>query len=443
MKEKVLAIGIGGTGAKIIEAVIHLAASGNTPQEIIPILIDQDKRNGNVRRCLKVIKNFKLLSKAKYGRFFNRTITTISKSNVADEDYLCIPIFKEIDFQTAIQYPKNPMTPADKRLLTAIYNDFQLYGKIDVGFKKRANMGSLIIEMMLNSEDNIINKAVNYIRDKSHAIIFICGSIFGGMGASGISKIGEHIRRDLPQTPIIGVKMLPYYKLPTAIEEGDEEDLNLLNSDDDILATKVALKMYGENDGKTFDDIFILGLENPTSIPTDVLRSGGERQENPAHVLELIAASAIAWESEKKQQCLHHVFMHSMTGDTRNGRYVADFKERDLWPIRVNVHQKNNKAMVLAKNMAKAVIELKEYPKVKSRTPWFFDELKAWATDHTTWWDEMANSERWKDVVLTHNRLYKKWSIISSQIGGFSRKADVESLNEALCRLGKFRYKEE
>lgn len=50
--------GIGGTGAKCIEAVVHLAASGHTTKVIYPISIDEDSNNGNVRRCINALQTY-------------------------------------------------------------------------------------------------------------------------------------------------------------------------------------------------------------------------------------------------------------------------------------------------------------------------------------------------------------------------------------------------
>lgn len=57
-----IAIGVGGTGAKLVEALIHLSASGHSPDTIYPILIDQDLHNGNVQRTKKVIQQYKILN---------------------------------------------------------------------------------------------------------------------------------------------------------------------------------------------------------------------------------------------------------------------------------------------------------------------------------------------------------------------------------------------
>ena len=51
-------IGIGGTGAKCAEAMIHLAAAGLGPDRCTMMLVDQDEPNGNGERCLRLLDNY-------------------------------------------------------------------------------------------------------------------------------------------------------------------------------------------------------------------------------------------------------------------------------------------------------------------------------------------------------------------------------------------------
>ena len=61
MSDNLVIIGVGGTGAKIVEAVVHLAATGDAPLNIYPVLIDQDLHNGNVQRTREAIKRYKII----------------------------------------------------------------------------------------------------------------------------------------------------------------------------------------------------------------------------------------------------------------------------------------------------------------------------------------------------------------------------------------------
>src|SRR5665647_437482 len=52
-------IGIGGTGARVIEAVVHLCAAGLGPDELSMFMIDPDAGNGNLDRTKKLITEYK------------------------------------------------------------------------------------------------------------------------------------------------------------------------------------------------------------------------------------------------------------------------------------------------------------------------------------------------------------------------------------------------
>ena len=49
-------LGIGGTGARCVEAFLQLCAAGLGPESVSVGLIDQDEANGNVSRTLALAK---------------------------------------------------------------------------------------------------------------------------------------------------------------------------------------------------------------------------------------------------------------------------------------------------------------------------------------------------------------------------------------------------
>src|SRR4051794_31653551 len=49
-------IGIGGTGAKVVEAITHCLAAGLGPDAAQIGFVDQDKSNGNVARAVETVE---------------------------------------------------------------------------------------------------------------------------------------------------------------------------------------------------------------------------------------------------------------------------------------------------------------------------------------------------------------------------------------------------
>lgn len=52
-------IGIGGTGARVVEAAVFMCAAGYGPDELSIFLIDPDKGNGNLARTTNLIDLYK------------------------------------------------------------------------------------------------------------------------------------------------------------------------------------------------------------------------------------------------------------------------------------------------------------------------------------------------------------------------------------------------
>jgi len=49
-------IGIGGTGAKVVEAIAHCLSAGLGPDAAQIGFVDQDKSNGNVARAIETVE---------------------------------------------------------------------------------------------------------------------------------------------------------------------------------------------------------------------------------------------------------------------------------------------------------------------------------------------------------------------------------------------------
>ena len=56
-------IGIGGTGSRVIESVVHLCAAGYGPDKLHIFIIDPDSGNGNLTRTKTLIKQYSELRK--------------------------------------------------------------------------------------------------------------------------------------------------------------------------------------------------------------------------------------------------------------------------------------------------------------------------------------------------------------------------------------------
>ena len=160
---------------------------------------------------------------------------------------------------------------------------------MEVGFKGNPNIGSVVLNQISNSDD--FNAFANEFSDGDR--IFIVSSIFGGTGASGFPLLLKTLRngKDFPNYDIINrctigaVTILPYFKLlPNEESEIDSSTF--------ISKTKSALAYYEHNISKnsSIDALYYLADDVAKTYEN---HEGGSAQQNDAHLIEFLGATAI------------------------------------------------------------------------------------------------------------------------------------------------------
>jgi hypothetical protein len=338
-------IGVGGTGARVAEAVIHAASSGLIEDtEIAFLFVDADENNGNLQRtrfslaCYKNCRdkvrrdndpNLLWLSPAisdlgvaspvnakevTLGEYFQYATMQASSKNAADMFDLLFTS-KEKNMPLSEGFRGHPSVGA------AFFRDRIIFPDAPKGGKDIAN-GT---EETINKEVNINGRAKdsqdawsNFIRDIQVRLkggdnaapfkIILCGSIFGGTGASGLPSIAREIHRYLINTEIGGnrngrdlgkiqsVLMLPYFRFDEADLDDSEKKKLFANSDDFMLNTEAALRYYEkemkDSDGQNIlDAVYVAGSQTQLPVQAYVGRS---EQNNPPHFAELFASISIA-----------------------------------------------------------------------------------------------------------------------------------------------------
>ncbi|MEA5572382.1 tubulin-like doman-containing protein [Calothrix sp. UHCC 0171] len=291
-------IGIGGTGSKCIEAVIQLAAIGlfsNTPIKVL--FIDPDESNGNLERSQNFLKLHQKCSEIINGekQSYSWMKTPISAFE------LWSPFAKtSINKNLSSFFNYNNLKQNYQELgnlFDALYTTEERTVDLDVGFRGRPAIGSAVMSQVnLNSLDDepwrsLINQIEAGMGGGSETKILLCGSIFGGTGASGLPTIGSLLankfkgKRD--KVKIGCLFMLPYFGFsPPAGEDPDgfyaQFDLFLLN-------TEAALRYYQTQAKEIFDAVYLLGNQNYTQVKFSI---GKNTQRNDPHFLELYGALA-------------------------------------------------------------------------------------------------------------------------------------------------------
>ncbi|MGK7883228.1 MAG: hypothetical protein AB4057_01210 [Crocosphaera sp.] len=309
----VYVIGVGGTGAKFVEAVSHLAVAGlysqgdRTP-EIKVLLVDPDKGNGNVKEAdtsLKVAQN--CLGTIDKG--INTELNWWMQTEISlFEGGLWSPFTKQDEFRLRDAFGYDDYNESKKNiqnLFDVLYTPDERDLDLKEGFRGRPAIGAAIMSQLSQDEKAKDNwkKLVEDIYSDSQSDpenppkVFLCGSIFGGTGASGFPTLGRLIANELENNQrgnllgtvkLGGLLMLPYFRFRDPGQENQEEIY--ARAEEFILKTEAALRYYGSQDLK-FDAVYLLGM--PTMTTVDSFSTGGQNQRNQPHVLELYAAMAL------------------------------------------------------------------------------------------------------------------------------------------------------
>lgn len=294
---KLYVFGIGGTGSRVLRSFTMMLAAGVKigANEIVPIIIDPDVSNADLTRTVTLMNTYRAVrselqfSDEDENMFFRKEL-----SQVLGNYTLRIHDTDDKTFQQFIDLPS--MDKANKAMMKILFSDKNLNSSMDVGFKGNPNIGSVVLNQIVRSMD-FEDFANSFEADDK---IFIISSIFGGTGASGFPLLLKTLRtgdsfsnHDLINNAEIGaITILPYFKLKS-------DDASEIDSSTFISKTKSALAYYENNISKngSIDALYYLADDITNTYDN---HEGGTAQENDAHLIEFLAATAIVDFSNKQ-----------------------------------------------------------------------------------------------------------------------------------------------
>ena len=244
---KLYVFGIGGTGARVIRSLTMLLASGVKidADEIIPVIIDPDRANGDTTRTVELLKSYvKIRTDLKFdGGKANRFFETKINLDINPSVFLPIEDTQDKRFDEYIGY--NGLSKSNRALASMLFSKKNLNADMQVGFKGNPNIGSVVLNQIQSSQ--IFRNVISSIQQNDR--IFIISSIFGGTGASGFPLLIKNIRQAdqhinnyaIARSASIGaITVLPYFGLK------DDPD-SAIDSSSFISKTKAALSYYERN----------------------------------------------------------------------------------------------------------------------------------------------------------------------------------------------------
>ena len=218
-------IGIGGTGAKCVESIAQLSAVGLfTEQSIKVLFIDADETNGNLERTRNLLtyyqEVYRLLS-AGDKKEFPWMQTQIQSFNLWSP-FAQQSMNKEL--KTFFNYNTVKQNqPTLGNLFDVLYTKEEREVSLEVGFRGRPAIGAAVMSQVdldkLDQEPwgSLITQIQGDISSGKTPKVFLCGSIFGGTGASGLPTIARLIHNKLEKINLrdrikIGcLFVLPYF----------------------------------------------------------------------------------------------------------------------------------------------------------------------------------------------------------------------------------------
>lgn len=292
---KVFVFCIGGTGLRVMKSVVMMAAAGmkTNGYDIVPVIIDPhvDLEENTILTTtigdyIKVYMNAttdRALQLPAPSGFFNTKIIRLEDLD-NQQNSVSASMAEKKTFGQYLNVGKLANNDVNKYLIQTLYSQDNLNNSLSVGFKGNPNVGTVVLNEMINGADWYDAFRRHCEKDDR---IFIISSIFGGTGASGYPLLEKKIRDDQAhpqvQNAVMGaVTVLPYYSLDDPTTSGSDID-----SANFYTKTKAALSYY-EKSVKA-DYLYYVGEQSLRAN----YENNEKEQKDKAHFVELVAASAL------------------------------------------------------------------------------------------------------------------------------------------------------
>jgi hypothetical protein len=291
---KLIAIGVGGSGASCIECLVHLAALGflEGNVELIPVIVDPDQQHPRIQATSNFIATYNSLRQRgaaatlASGGLLGTKISRIVNTNAlrpSDKKNL----FELIGLHRANAESLARLFFSEKELGGPKTLEFAdgYYGRVNAGvcfFNDPAGRRALLEAL----REHVLS---------GDAAIALVGSSFGGTGAAGLIHLARVFREDEKlrnvRFSLGAIQLEPYFQPDQA--EHSRSDLFLNDPDTFEGRTGSAYRFLAglaDSQNVPFDVLYPLGVRTPTTFPPAWFRK--DQQNNPHLFIEYLAALA-------------------------------------------------------------------------------------------------------------------------------------------------------
>lgn len=288
-------IGVGGTGARVAESLVHLCAAGLGPDELFLMLIDPDAGNGNLTRTKDLIDKYQRMHEQIAGRADG---IDLFRTKIVTPEPVVWTIFTEQNQTLGAFIGLDSLDAPLKHFAELLFSEADLNEKLNEGFRGRPAIGAVVMAQP-NAEKPPWSRfweEIGKINRADEAKVFVVGSIFGGTGAAGIPTLGApRVLRDKAalggdqkksKIYLGSCLVLPYFTFDLDISPEDKARL-FVKPEDFPLATSSALFYYLTKE-LAYDEMYLIG--DSVGQVVGQFGAGSSVQKNRSHYVELGAA---------------------------------------------------------------------------------------------------------------------------------------------------------
>lgn len=314
MAEQINIIGIGGTGMRCIESMIHLCAMGMFDDTEVNILaLDTDIANGNFIRVRELVDNYKKVNGgggARKDTFFSAKINY----NEFSPEYGEETTFDSIsDYATAQRRNVGGNEAYHESDIVDLFLTREVRGmSLRHGYRAQTQMGSMlmyhaILSAAEKAADNPnkpsgLRNFLSWLKEGTGHKVFIFGSVFGGTGASSIPILPDALNvaaKLMFNNPDINILHGNYFGsvVLTSYFTFDFRKAGEVSADASKFAmnSQAALMFYSSDPtvNEIYSRLYLIGRDTTARLPEGTeFETGGEKQKNPVDYIELLAAFA-------------------------------------------------------------------------------------------------------------------------------------------------------
>lgn len=285
--KRVFVFCIGGTGERVMKSITMLMAAGMSTNgyTVVPIIIDphldlNEKKNlqtlmvkyGEIQKSLLWGSQ---LPEGFFGSEMQQIDFVNNTNKVAGADR---------SYEDFLELGNLSTSSINNYLVKTLYSADNLNNKLSVGFRGNPNVGTVVLQNMLEGASWFNTFKSQCDKDDR---VFIISSIFGGTGASGYPLLERKIRSTVESEVVSKVFMgavtvLPYYGL-----NDPKKSNSKIDSANFMTKAKAALAYY-ENTVKS-DLLYYVGETELKAMH----ENNEQKQEDTANFTELVAATAL------------------------------------------------------------------------------------------------------------------------------------------------------